>query len=66
MFETSKNCTHIWGKIHWGTRTERIPYGMREVWQGSDHWGEPEGYRIKEVKCQMAKCVKCGKIMYLN
>ncbi len=60
-----ERCNHVWGPIFWGTKTEYIPYGYRQVKQGSDIWGEPEGYREEEKSCQMTICTKCGAKKYL-
>ncbi len=34
------------------------------VTQGSDVWGEPEGYRDVEHKRWSRTCKKCGKVEY--
>lgn len=58
------NCKHEWGEVKYDPEIKREPYGYRTVFQGSDHWGEPEGYHDVEHKRWSRTCKKCGKVEY--
>ena len=55
------NCSHEWGEGKSNPETKREPYGHRMVTQGSDVWGEPEGYRDVTVPRWTRVCALCGK-----
>lgn len=58
------SCNHEWGEVKYDPEIKREPYGYRMVKQGSDIWGEPEGYRDVEHKRWSRTCKKCGKVEY--
>lgn len=55
-----RNCNHDFGVAYYNPTTERKPYGYRIVAQGSDVWGESEGYRDVKVDRWTRKCKLCG------
>lgn len=57
-------CCHEWGEVKYDPEIKKEPYGYRMVTQGSDVWGEPEGYRDVEHKRWSRTCKKCGKVEY--
>lgn len=57
-------CFHELGEVKYEPEIKKEPYGYRMVTQGSDVWGEPEGYRDVEYKRWSRTCKKCGKVEY--
>jgi hypothetical protein len=55
-----RNCKHDFGKPFYNAETVREAYGYRMVAQGSDVWGEPEGYRDVKKDRWTRKCTLCG------
>lgn len=51
-------CCHEWGEVKYDPEIKKDPYGYRMVTQGSDVWGEPEGYRDVEHKRWSRTCKK--------
>lgn len=49
-------CCHEWGDVKYDPEIKKEPYGYRMVAQGSDVWGEPEGYRDVEHKRWSRTC----------
>lgn len=57
-------CCHEWGEVKYDPEIKKEPYGYRMIAQGSDVWGEPEGYHDVEHKRWSRTCKKCGKVEY--
>lgn len=57
-------CSHEWGEVKYDPEIKKVPYGYKTITQGSDVWGEPEGYRDVEHKRWSRTCKKCGKVEY--
>lgn len=55
-----QNCNHDWDKSFYNPETVREPYGYKMVAQGSDIWGEPEGYHDVKKDRWTRKCNVCG------
>lgn len=53
-------CPHDWNKPKYDPESFREPYGYRTVAQGSDVWGEPEGYRDATKDRWSRECKICG------
>lgn len=58
------NCKHIFDKPYYDPETTKEAYGYKMVAQGSDIWGEPEGYREVQKPRWARKCQICGNIEY--
>lgn len=58
--QTIRDCDHRFLKPFSNPETTREPYGYKLVPQGSDAWGEPEGYR-NVIKPRWTRiCKLCG------
>ena len=58
------NCNHEWEETKYDPEIKSEPYGYKTVSQGSDVWGEPEGYHDVEHQRWSRTCKKCGKVEY--
>jgi hypothetical protein len=54
------NCKHTFGKSYYNPTTKNEGYGYKMVAQGSDVWGEYQGYREVNVDRWSRKCTDCG------
>jgi hypothetical protein len=54
------NCKHDFDKSFYNSETVREPYGYKMVAQGSDVWGEPQGYHDVKKDRWTRKCKVCG------
>lgn len=58
--EKIRNCKHQFGEAFYNPETIKEPYGYKMITQGSDVWGEPEGYRDIQKPRWTRKCSACG------
>ena len=54
------SCKHDWKEAKYDPETYREAYGYKMVAQGSDVWGEPEGYRDAKRDRWSRECKECG------
>lgn len=54
-------CTHEWGEVKYDPETIKVPYGSKNVGQGSDPWFVPEGYTDQQKARWKRVCKKCEK-----
>ena len=59
-----RSCKHQFGTPYFDTETVIEEYGYKIVGQGSDVWGEPEGYRQVEKPRWARECSECGLIEF--
>jgi len=55
-----RNCSHEFGQPFSDPKIEKEGYGYKMIAQGSDVWGNYEGYRDKVVPQWSKVCKKCG------
>jgi hypothetical protein len=60
------NCTHNFDKPFFNAETINEAYGYKPVYQGSDHWFEPQGFREVKKDRWTRKCKKCGFEQHTN
>ncbi|HWY36085.1 MAG TPA: hypothetical protein VNX68_15680 [Nitrosopumilaceae archaeon] len=60
------NCKHDWTEAKYDPETVKEGYGYKQVAQGSDVWGEYEGYRDVKKSRWSRKCKVCGHIQYTD
>ncbi len=61
-----KNCKHIWKDSKYDPETVREGYGYKMMAQGSDVYGEFEGYHDVKKNRWSRECSECGHIQYTN
>lgn len=64
--ENIASCKHIWSDGVYDAETYREAYGYKMVAQGSDIWGEPEGYRDAKKDRWSRTCKTCGHKEYTH
>jgi len=55
------SCNHDYADPTDNPETVREPYGYKMIKQGSDVWGEPEGYKDVEKPRWTKICKLCGE-----
>jgi len=57
-------CHHVWEREVYDPTSQLQGYGHKVIKQGSDIWGEPEGYEKVEVPRWRRTCALCGLNQY--
>lgn len=55
-----KNCYHHFDKPFYNPEKQMVGYGYKTVGQGSDVWGDYEGYHEQSVDRWTRRCAFCG------
>lgn len=64
--EKIRKCPHDFGEAYFNPETVREPHGYKMITQGSDVWGEPEGYHDVQKDRWTRKCNICGVEQHTN